>query len=533
MKIKKTLLLILTPLLIALYPISRVYLVNIDAIPLLHSFFAIISCSIVFSFALFTICLIYKSLEKGSLIVSLSLIMLYSINILYFYILVPISIQLNRITLFGLRIFRVSYILIPILLFIIYCLIKIHKANHINPFISKILFVTFLALHAVTLVQLSVKIQNNNQSIKEYDYLNATTKKHLLEKAKLAKTEWSLKNLPDIYFIILDSYSSNKQLQEVYSFNNSSFTNSLKKMGFVVFDDIMSNYECTKYSLPSILNMNYIPAQIDPLPTNHLWANNNVTFFLEQLGYKIVNHLKVDTFNSEVSLFTYKDKSITNYILQELKDFYFGSHSFFQTIISQNPILSSFVPKIFDQLSWQYSQTKTLEKLSSLEQISNIPQPKFVYAHFMCPHTPWVWDKGEIPLDIKKIEKAFERTLQTSYIYSIKFINKQILKIIDKIITKSKQPPIIILQSDHAFGGSFNYKKEKLDLVDEKTKLEIFYSYYFPNHTQKSTSKNISPVNNFRHILNYYFNAKLKLLKDEYFILTSEKPTFKNLITEY
>jgi hypothetical protein len=64
--------------------------------------------------------------------------------------------------------------------------------------------------------------------------------------------------LPDVYYIILDGYSRDDILKELYGYDDSEFYAQLKELGFVIPDCAQSNYARTALSISSALHMDYI-----------------------------------------------------------------------------------------------------------------------------------------------------------------------------------------------------------------------------------------------------------------------------------
>ena len=64
--------------------------------------------------------------------------------------------------------------------------------------------------------------------------------------------------LPDIYYLILDGYSSNSHLSSHWRIDNTEFTSLLEEHGFYVAYDSVSNYTYTHASISSSLNFDYI-----------------------------------------------------------------------------------------------------------------------------------------------------------------------------------------------------------------------------------------------------------------------------------
>src|SRR6476620_2561830 len=64
----------------------------------------------------------------------------------------------------------------------------------------------------------------------------------------------TIKYKPDVYLIIADEYAGGKELNEIFSFENSRFENSLQQIGFHTITNSKSNYNWTIYSMASMLN---------------------------------------------------------------------------------------------------------------------------------------------------------------------------------------------------------------------------------------------------------------------------------------
>jgi hypothetical protein len=69
---------------------------------------------------------------------------------------------------------------------------------------------------------------------------------------------FSFARSPDVVVIVTDGYASNPTLEELYDYDNSAFTKDLASVGFVVNDDMSSNYGRTALSIPSFLQGGYL-----------------------------------------------------------------------------------------------------------------------------------------------------------------------------------------------------------------------------------------------------------------------------------
>ena len=98
------------------------------------------------------------------------------------------------------------------------------------------------------------------------------------------------------------------------------------------------------------------------------------------------------------------------------------------------------------------------------------------------------------------------------YLGQLIFINKKVRVLVEKILSRSDNPPIIVLQADHGWELTRDDDNVTNEAMIEKMK--IFNAYHLPGNGKSLLYDSITPVNTFRLIFKYYFGAKLDLLKD-------------------
>ena len=191
--------------------------------------------------------------------------------------------------------------------------------------------------------------------------------------------------------------------------------------------------------------------------------------------------------------------------MSEFKVFLFGQLYFAKNFITFKTPLYHFIETPYQDIR----RDSLIKKLTMLEDIISMQEkPKFVYAHFLIPHEPHSFDENGNPFPLQTKKQSFEEWIQEGYIQSIKFINKKISPIIDKILKQSPTPPIIILQGDHGTWFPKNYKSDHFKILN---------AYYFPDGGNKLLYPTIQPINNFRLVFNYYFGTNFPLLKQKLF----------------
>ena len=311
--------------------------------------------------------------------------------------------------------------------------------------------------------------------------------------------------LPDVYYIILDSYTRSDVLEEMYGYDNSPFLNRLGEMGFIVAECSTSNYMWTRLSISSTLNMDYlqdIPAYLDAadkdIATEDLLKHSLVRRNLESLGYQTVAFATGFPFNeiTDADLFLEPPSSVA------------GSRSFDALLVQTTllKVLQDFDYIHINQTASAQFRDRTLFALEEFDDLARMDGPKFVYIHIITPHPPFVFGpNGEVvdPKDFVSTEGQYtEDTYFDGYTDQLDFISREIVQSIQKMLEESTVPPIIILQGDH---GPWKQQGEN--------RVSILNAYYLPGH-EDSVYSAISPVNSFRVIFNEYFNTNYPLLDD-------------------
>jgi hypothetical protein len=306
--------------------------------------------------------------------------------------------------------------------------------------------------------------------------------------------------MPDIYYIILDSYGRADRLKELYGYDNSEFLNSLEKQGFYVADCAQSNYAQTELSLASSLNFNYLDAlgntfvqgSTDRSPLWPLIKNSVLRKFLEIRGYTTI------AFATGYGWTEIDDADI--YLRPQIGAWELNSFQYMLIQTTAGRILLDAKQLSLPNTPDDLIRRRTQFALEKLQVISSIDGPKFIFAHLLVPHS-FVFDpNGEaVAFDISTMTAdIFKR----GYVNSVIFIDKQIENIVATIIANSPIPPIIIIQGDHGSTGA-----------SRANRVSILNTYYLPGH-ENMLYTTITPVNTFRVVLDAYFGQNLPLLPD-------------------
>jgi hypothetical protein len=330
----------------------------------------------------------------------------------------------------------------------------------------------------------------------------------------------SLNTAPDIYYIILDGYGQADMLQVVHGYNNSGFVDALEQRGFVVASGSQANYPHTILSLSSSLNMQYLDTMSTALGDSNSWwlvadtiQQSEIRKILQNWGYKTVFFASVwdVTDIRDGDYYEAPDPVM-------LDNFY-------------NPFLNLTNLRILggiDRLGIAWPSIDTHRQIISyafdrLPEVAVIPGPKFVFAHIMAAHPPFVFDRNGNPVNPEDAYTLSETdsldasisNYRNSYIDQLIYINQRTLATIDGILANSKTPPIIILQGDHGPGIYFDNTSIENSCLYEH--YSILNAYHLPGVDSTSIPMDIAPVNSFRFIFNHYFQAGLALLPNRQF----------------
>lgn len=323
------------------------------------------------------------------------------------------------------------------------------------------------------------------------------------------------RNPLDVYYIIPDAYARMDVLREVYGYDNSEFLGQLEDLGFVVADSSVANYAQTALSLPSSLNMSYLfPPGGDPNSTSRRAAHNAlrrnaVMSSFSEAGYAIIAPGSGYGFAEIPSADVHHNSGLNE----------------FENVAAYT-FLGALWPPLHDRLPGRARvshYSRVTEMLSQLGTERRANQPVFVFAHFIAPHPPFVFDAdGTERTDKNPIEQLDGSYSVSDYVRQLRGVNVHLLQAVKRIMTASDEPCIIIIQSDH--GPGLGLRRENPLETDMRERLGILNAYLVPEEVQDSLYPEITPVNSFRLILNYCLGTSIPLIEDRAFFSSGSRP---------
>jgi hypothetical protein len=317
---------------------------------------------------------------------------------------------------------------------------------------------------------------------------------------------------PDIYLIVLDAYTRADVLKEYNKHDNGPFLDALRQRGFYIAEQARSNYLYTRLSLSSFLNMRYLDEDVrrlGPSPAraaiDPLLRKFEVAERMKRLGYTY-RHIGGFWHVTRTSLLA--DENVF-YLPAFAEEFMFVFLR--QTVL--HPVLSA-IPAYGD---WFKPGLVHQQQLRSIAKPAGQRGPVFTFAHVMCPHPPYVFDRN----GIRRSDSSLTTWGRTrAYAEQVTYLNQEVLKVIDEIDRVSGRDAVILLHGDHGARSLGQDGRPE----QNREQMAILAAYRMPEAAKALLYPGMSPVNNFRVLFTGMFGATdLPVLEDRTFYSDPER----------
>jgi hypothetical protein len=309
---------------------------------------------------------------------------------------------------------------------------------------------------------------------------------------------------PDIYYLVFDRYGSADAIERRFGITDNDLYDWLASRGFQVPADSRGAYRATDFSLAAILNMQYLDnlteeigrVSDDRTPAHQMLAQHAVGRFLKEHGYR---YYHIGAWFEATASIPIADENLS-----------FDTTSEFDNVLSDTTI----VPAIQEVLGIQTPETTfrdrhrggTLFAFRQLHRLASAPGPKFVFAHVLLPHDPYVFRADGTVIREEESKREEEKDLYRGH---LQFANTNIKSIVDDLLSgPDSEDPIVIVQADEGplYCRSVDCPKMNVDYAT--TRFGVLNALYLPGFDGRLPAT-FSTVNTFRTIFREYFGADL------------------------
>lgn len=332
---------------------------------------------------------------------------------------------------------------------------------------------------------------------------------------------------PDIFYIILDGYGREDELKKNLNFDNEPFISRLRSLGFYVPTENHSNYCQTAISLASSLNLDYISNlapdqgrnQKDRDALNNLVNDSRLERTLRERGYTTF----AITTGFPAFVFPHADVRMEGPQSQTL---------FEATLARMTPLAGQ---SGGNQSMFDYRRKMLLAAFEALDTMQKpTTRPRFVFAHILAPHPPFVFTADGTPRKGKKGPFGYwdgsdfmtyvgtPEDYREGYVGQIQYLNKLVTEMAQALLSTSGTKPIIVLQGDH--GSKLHLDQNDISKTNLNECFSNLLAIHAPDSVRERLYPQITPVNIFRVILSAIFGDDLPQLEDRSFYSPFEFP---------
>ena len=325
----------------------------------------------------------------------------------------------------------------------------------------------------------------------------------------------------DIYHLVFDPYGSETALAMEHGIDNTEFLAALEERGFQVVEDARANHLKTSMSLASTMSMSLLDDLAQGMgagsssltPIYDRIEGSRVGSMLQDIGYRYVH---VGSWYAWT-----RDSEIADSVRHLNKYKSFSSSLIARSILSLGTVrMRSESEMAADTLDYQ---------LTELDAIASESSPKYVFAHILLPHPPFIYlaDGTYAPG-----EATFESQLR--------HLNTLILDYVDPLLALPEdERPIIILQADEGpYPAGFAGGEDGFDwatATDEEllVKFGVLNAMYLPGPGGlEPLPEAMTVVNTYPELFRRYFGASIADLPNESFTSTTGRPYDLANVTE-
>lgn len=244
---------------------------------------------------------------------------------------------------------------------------------------------------------------------------------------------------PNVYLVLLDGYQRADSMEEYFGFDNQPFLEALEERGFTVATNSRTRYTETAQVIPTMLHHR---------PLEELlggdWEGTNEQY---RLMRQLINHSPTQDAYEAAGYETYSIVSGATGLDWRTAD-----------VVMESPWPSTFERHLIASGILRWLPLDAMHRASVLDDFAYLEQsagtsPRFVFAHVMSPHHPYVFNADGSAANPCEAECANHAgppnpMLAARLTGQVTYLNKLVLEAVDHIVDIDPEA-IIVVFSDH------------------------------------------------------------------------------------
>jgi len=288
---------------------------------------------------------------------------------------------------------------------------------------------------------------------------------------------------PNIYYLLLDEYSSFDVIEQYYNYDNTEFANWLEAQGFFVSYNSSNESSDTTTVVTNYVNLEYlVNDETSSSDKSYLRKNSKLVELMSLNGYKIIG--LGDSMFIGIDSMTGGNGGGANTIEGlDFQQVVLNYSVIYPFIINESD--SSLILDSFDYFNYKnnYADEQT-----------------FTVMYLVTPHEPFIFDENGGSVLPRNYNNWDDKEFYLGqYIYITKLIKQAVSKIIE-----NDPNSIIVLQSDHS--------ARFVNGIVANDRQKILNAVYYPSKDiSKINAK--SGVNTWRLVINQLFDMNLNIVE--------------------
>jgi len=315
----------------------------------------------------------------------------------------------------------------------------------------------------------------------------------------------------DIYLIELDSYGSQWSIQHRFGITDNELPTWLGDQGFQIVPGARANYRATDFSLASMLSMQ----MLDQYSVDPGRDSGDRTAAISRILQPTAAAFLKDNGYTYYHLGSWWGPTQTNPLADV--DLTWQHDTEFQSVLRESTMQPA-IDRLLGASGGEGDEFRDGARATAqfqfrqLQRLPTVPGRKFVFAHILLPHPPYVFDANG-----GMVVKRTAETVPEAQLYAnlLKYTDAQVEQTVDALLAgPAETDPIIIIVGDEGPLLCRNVDCNDGSIRRLGIRFGVLAAFYLPDQPAGFFPPDHSLVNTFRRIFDAYFGTDLPPLPD-------------------